>query len=327
MTNKKVRQATKDAATEWFVRLRDDPVSDSDRAAFEAWRNADPAHADAYREMERLWRGLDQVDHQSSTARVIQDTRGAKGARRPAVRRYATKRLAFAASVAAIVGFSAYGLTPAGLFAEHRTQAGEQSEITLEDGSVLHLNTATAISTEFTADKRQITLHSGEAYFEVAKDISRPFVVDAEIGQVEVLGTAFSVKRRDNRLEVIVTENRVTVSGQEHRPAVAAAGQGVRITEAGLTFLAHTNTETSLAWRRGRLVFDNKPLGEVLAELDRYRKGRIVVLDSALKTLPVTGSFAIDQADKTLGTIEQTLPLRLLRLSDLLVVVYADPPP
>lgn len=296
----------KDAAAEWFVRLRDDAVSDGDRAAFAAWRDADPAHAEAYREMERLWGGLDRIGDRIG-------------------RRRALRRMAAAASVAAAVGAGAYALTPTGLLADHRTGAGEQRRVTLEDGSTAHLNTATALSADFTAGSRRIALHGGEAYFEVAKDAARPFVVEAAGGRIEALGTAFSVRHREGAVEVIVTESKVAVSGPGRAAAVVAAGQGVRITDAGVGRVAPADARRALAWRRGRLVFDNRPLGEVLAELERYRPGRIVIIDGGLASLPVTGAFAVADSDVTLETIERTLPLRLYRLSDLLVLVDADP--
>lgn len=320
---------TKDAAAEWFVRLRDDAVSDGDRAAFAAWRDADPAHAEAYREMERLWGGLDRIGDR--IGRRAAGRRGADRALRARTgpkapgRRRALRRMAAAASVAAAVGAGAYALTPTGLLADHRTGAGEQRRVTLEDGSTAHLNTATALSADFTAGSRRIALHGGEAYFEVAKDAARPFVVEAAGGRIEALGTAFSVRHREGAVEVIVTESKVAVSGPGRAAAVVAAGQGVRITDAGVGRVAPADARRALAWRRGRLVFDNRPLGEVLAELERYRPGRIVIIDGGLASLPVTGAFAVADSDVTLETIERTLPLRLYRLSDLLVLVDADP--
>ena len=317
----------RDAATEWFVRLRDDAVSDADRAAFEAWRDADPAHSDAYAEMERLWSGLDQIKRRPGRPNGADGTLGMEAAPASSGRRRALRRMAIAASVAIAASLGAHTLSPTGFLADHRTGAGEHRKITLEDGSTVHLNTATALSAEFTANSRRITLHAGETYFEVAKDAGRPFIVDAEIGRIEALGTAFSVRRTEGAVEVIVTESRITVSAPGRGAAVLAVGQGIRVTDAGLGTVANVDPKMALAWRRGRLVFDNRPLGEVLAELARYRRGRIVTLDSAVEALPVTGSFAVADTDATLETIERTLPVHLYRLSDLLILVDAGPAP
>ncbi len=317
--------SVEDAATAWFVRLRDEEISDSDRGEFEAWREADPAHAEAYREIERLWAGLDRI------ARCPDDRNGAKSTRTntagPASpgRRHALRRMAIAASVTVAVCVSAYGLTRPGLFADHRTWPGEQRMIGLVDGSTVHLNTDTALSVDINADSREVTLHAGEAYFEVARDAARSFIVDASIGRIEVLGTAFSARHIEGGVEVIVTESNVAVSDHGQGSAVVAVGQSIRVTNAGLGTITKADAATALAWRRGRLVFDNRPLGEVLGELERYRRGRIVILDSAVEALRVTGSFAITDTDATLETIERSLPVRLRRLSDLLILVDADP--
>ena len=319
--------SVKDTATAWFVRLRDEAVSDSDRGAFEAWRAAAPAHAEAYREIERLWTGLDRIDRRADGRNGGGSTWAAMTGPASPGRRRALRRLAAAASVAVVAGVGAYGLTGPGLLADHRTGPGEQREIVLADGSTAHLNTATALSVDVTADSRRVTLHAGEAYFQVARDAARPFIVDAAIGRVEALGTAFSVRHMADGIEVVVTERKVAVSDRGQGSAVVAAGQRVRVTDAGLGAITEADAAMALAWRRGRLVFDNRPLGDVLGELERYRRGRIVILDSAAEALHVTGSFAIADTDATLETIGRTLPVRLRRLSGLLILVDAAPTP
>ena len=317
--------SVKDVAAEWFVRLRHDAVSEGDRAAFEAWRDADPAHANAYREMERLWAGLDQIELPAESRDHSEPARAAAISRAPFGRRRALQRFAIAASVAALACVGAYGLAPPGLFADHRTGFGEQRQIVLADGSTAHLNTASALAVDFTAGSRRVVLEAGEAYFEVATDSERPFIVESDDGRIEALGTAFSVKRADDAVEVIVTESKVAVSVPGEAAKRLAAGQGIRLSDSGLGEVINVDAATALAWRRGRMVFDNRPLGEVLAELGRYRQGRILVLDSAVETLPVTGSFSIADTDATLDAIERILPLRLRRLGDLLVLVDAEP--
>ncbi len=317
--------SAKDAAAEWFARLRHHAVSDEDRAAFEAWREADPAHAEAYREMERLWAGLDQIERPAPGRDRGDPARTATIGQAPLRRRLALRRFAIAASVAALACVGAYGLAPPGLLADHRTGFGEQREIVLQDGSTAHLNTASALTVEFTSGSRRVVLQAGEAYFEVAKDSARPFIVEAGSGRIEALGTAFSVRLADDAVEVIVTESRVAVSAPGQDSKRLAAGQGLRFSDSGLGEVAEVDAATALAWRRGRMVFDNQPLGEVLAELARYRQGRILVLDPEVESLPVTGSFSIADTNAALNTIERILPLRLRRFGDLLVLVAAEP--
>ena len=305
----------------WFVCLHDESVSDDDRVAFEIWRDADPAHAKAYGELERLWAGLGRIERRAQADDVADGARISEQSPASPDRRSVLRRMAVAASVLIVAGLGAYSLTPTGLLADHRTGPGEQRELVLEDGSIAHLNTATALSIDFDMDRRLIRLYDGEAYFEVAADVARPFVVATAFGRVEALGTAFSVRRTRQAVEVIVTESKVAVSARDDGKAIVAAGQGVRLTEVGLGAVTDSVASSALAWRRGRLVFNNRPLGEVLAELERYRRGRIVILDDAVASIPVTGSFAIVDTDITLDTIERILPVRVKRVTELLVLV------
>ena len=324
-TDESSTEAVKDAATAWFVRLRDEPLSDNVRRAFEDWRDAETTNADAYREIERLWSGLDQIDRRSVSRSVRQNVANPSAGSALRGRRLTWRRMATAASLVIVVFAGILSQTQPGILADYRTGIGEQRSIVLADGSTAQLDASTMLSVNFDADRRSTTLHGGEAYFDLATEPARPFVVDAGVGRVEALGTAFSVERRNGVVDVVVTESKVIVSDRRGRTAVVAAGQGVRITSAGLGSVALADALTALAWRRERLVFDNRPLGEVLDELQRYRRGRIVILDDELSALPVTGSFALSDTDATLETIERALPIRLYRLSDWLILVDARP--
>ncbi len=311
----------KDAATEWFVRMRDAPVSDASYAAFQAWLNEDPAHAEAYADLEKIWVGLDQIDPAEAAAVDLPTTE-------PRVlpgRRQSLRWMSLAASIALIGGIAGVATDWSAVLAEYRTTPGEQRRVLLSDGTTLHLNTATAISTEFTATRRGATVHSGEAYFEVARDPNRPFSVTAGLAEITVLGTAFSVKHVGDSVDVVVTKNRVEVSDPERTRKVVRAGQTVRVANGAVGAVATSNDFSSLAWRQGRLVFEGVPLGQVLVELERYRHGRIVITDASIQSLPVTGSFAISRGDAILDALEKTLPVRLTRLTDLLVLVSREP--
>ncbi len=317
------------AAVSWFVRLRDEAVTEADKAAFEAWLAGDPAHLRAYREMERLWSGLDSIGQGAELRRQADPAprppMPRKAAQGPGKggRRLGFRHMALAASLAAVVAFAAQNLIARGFFADHRTGAGEQTRLVLEDGSRVHLNTSSAVSASFEPNRRMISLQAGEAFFEVASDPQRPFTVETKLGRVEVLGTAFSIKQSDDSLEIVVSESEVKVSDLSGKSSLVVAGQGVQVSESGLGRVEPVNLETAFAWQRGRLVFNNRRLGEVLSEVERYRTGQIVIMDSALARLPVTGSFSIDDTDAILDTIGKTLPVRIYRATDYLVLVFA----
>lgn len=312
-------------ATEWFVRMRDEDVSDADRAAFRAWLETDSAHADAYHELERLWAGLDETDRRPSPR--IDELRAPSLDTPTATSRQSAaplRRITAAASLVVAVLLGAYALSSPGLLAELRTAAGEFRTVTLADGSTLQLNSASAVSTDFAAKQRLITLHKGEVYLQVAKDPGRPLVVESGSGRVTALGTAFSVDRNGDAAEIVVTEHRVEVSTPANDTAIVAANERVRVSGGELSPVQQVDVQRALAWRHGRLVFDRTPLTEVLAEIERYRAGRIVVMDDAVRNIPVTGAFSTTRHDQALETIEHSLPVRLVRISDLLILVFAD---
>ena len=329
-------RAVHDKAAEWFVRLRDDAVSEADRTAFHAWLEADSAHQQAYRELERMWAGLDDVQPSvSEAANVVELDLQAPVAEKgghgvdPAPRlkdgpRRPIHRPAIAASIAAVLVLCGYLVSLPGVFADHRTAAGEQRDISLADGSRILLNTASAVSVEMTERARHITLHTGEAFFDVSSDPDRPFTVDAGDGQIKVLGTVFSVHRQTAGTRVVVTESRVEVTGPFGKSEPLVAGETILAASTGLGVVTQANLKKDLAWLEQELVFVNTPLDQVLSEIDRYHPGRIVAMDTGIEDIPVTGIFSVSDSGRALDTVEQSLPVRFVRIGGLVVLAFAQ---
>ncbi len=321
MSNQDNSSLSEEAAA-WFVRLRDERATEEDRVAFAAWRKADPAHAAAYAELESLWSGLDHVSRHKHALNPVPRSL----ARTPPRRRSEASRLRrFSAAAIALLFIIVSGaaITPTGLFADYRTAAGEQRSVALADGSVILLDSDTSVSVDYSAKARRITLHEGEAYFTVVSDEDRPFSVDGGVGSVRVLGTAFSVRRDGGATRVVVTENSVRVSGPLGGVKELSPEQAVLVTGGGVGAVKTVDTNSILAWRRGRLVFEDRSLVDVLDELDRYHPGVIVSVGSGLADVTVTGSFSTDKADAALETIARTLPVDVTRMSDWVVLVRA----
>ncbi|BBU44244.1 sigma-70 family RNA polymerase sigma factor [Pseudomonas monteilii] len=206
------------------------------------------------------------------------------------------KQAGVAACVVLLVAATAAWQQAPMLLADYHTAVGERQVITLADGTRVTLNSASALSVVFNEHERRVVLDAGEALFETA-DEARPFVVETAGERVQGGAATFSV-RRDGR--VVLARGEATVG---ERPLAVAADAG-----------------TQMAWQRGKLIFNGKPLGQVLAELERYRHGRIVLSDSKLAAMEVSGVFDLDEPEALLRTLEQRYGLKVTYLPWLAVV-------
>ncbi|MCG6206731.1 FecR family protein [Rhodopseudomonas sp. HC1] len=293
-----------DQAIQWFVLLRDDEATEADRAAFATWLRSDPSHEASWHSLERMWSGLDVVGRPRQRRR----------------HRHTLKRAVTAAVVLLVVAGLGWQMIPVGLFADHRTSIGERKTITLEDGSQIELGTATALDVSFKPAERRIKLLTGEAFFTVAKDSTRPFIVTAGRGEVKVLGTAFDVKFAGD-VRVAVAQSRVQVGTPPGRPVEVTAGHEVRYGAGGLSAVTEADLDAVQAWRQNQLVFRDVPLSEVLAELGRYRRGSVLLLGGALGQRHVTAVFDTHDTDAALDIIAQSLSLRIYRATSWLTLM------
>lgn len=304
------------AAQQWFVLLRDEDATDADRQRFAAWLAADPAHGRGWAETEKLWARMDAV---VPALRSRENFRKAAPHNAPRLsRRGWLKR---AAAAALVLGGGVSFAVASDVFADHRTGTGERRSLKLADGSTVELDADSALSVSFSAGQRRIELHRGRVFFQVAADAARPFVVAAGNGEVRALGTAFTVKlASDGVVHVAVSEHAVAVSMKDESVRLEE-GRALAYGNAGLGPAAPADIASQLAWRQDHLFFQEAPLREVVADLDRYRPGRILIMDADLADLPVTGFFHSSQTEAALQTIASTLPVRLTRLTDRLVVI------
>lgn len=200
------------------------------------------------------------------------------------------------------------------------TAIGETRRVELADGSVVTLNTDTALSYHVDAQRRDVKLYRGEAYFQVMRDPTRPFVVDSPAGSVRVLGTAFNVRLDNDRAHVSVVEGRVSVSSAGEA-TVLTRSQSAWLHE-GIETGAERDADVITAWQRGRMVFYRTPLSDVMKELSRYRRGTIYIRGDALRALPVSGSFEVTHPEEGLRVVLSTLPVRSIALGSWLTVIY-----
>lgn len=293
-------------ALAWIVRLHSGDETAADCAAFEDWKAASDRHAAAARQAEALWQSLRPALH---------TWRGSR-------RRVLSLAVVAAAGMALAAGAALQPHSYAQLVADHRTATGEVRSIALKDGSVVDLDTGTSF--DVSDDQRTLTLYSGQIFVKVAPDPSRPFRVVTDKAETRALGTAFAVRLDKGSERIVVTEHAVRVTADATRQSVdVAEGQAVEIGPARSGKPYRVDTDSLLAWRKGGLHFRDLPFATVVAEVERYRPGRIVVLDDDIRRLPVTGNFDVGDTDAFLNAAAVSLPVSIVRLPGL-VVVWRD---
>lgn len=292
-------------AIAWFNRLRADRVPEKDRREFAAWLKRDAAHAQAFQEIEDLWRGLSKLPE-------------ARRRRRKAV----TRRTVGKGMVALMLAGGAWSLYRTHPFADYRTGVGERLTVRLPDGSRADLATSTVLSVDDGPRARRITLYAGEAYFEVAPSPGRPFIVEAGGGSITALGTAFAVADGDDRVLVTVTQHAVSIDVGARRMQLDAGMQSA-FDATGIGNPTAVDDAVALAWLEGRLVFVNARLDRVVEALNRWRRGRLVIMNSALAAHPVTLIVNLEDIDDALRQLEDALPLALTSVTPYLTLLHA----
>ncbi|GGG23628.1 sensor [Rhizobium wenxiniae] len=292
-------------AEEWFALLLDEGATANDRAEFRAWLQRSPEHVAAYSELERLWLGAaalpEVMPNPSLTRRKVLKSGGA-----------------LVVLAAAGLGSAIYLRSAA---ADYRTGVGETARFTLPDGSIVELSTATAISLDFTTNQRRVVLREGEAFFIVAPDASRPFVVACKQLRSTALGTQFSVGMQENDIVVAVTEHTVRVSSPTEEQDVRE-GQSVIFANDRLSVPVMMDVDAQLSWRGGKLVFISTPFEDVVATLSRWRRGKMIVMDRTLSRRPVSIIVDVRRAGRILENLENGLPIRIASYSPWLTLIY-----
>jgi transmembrane sensor len=179
---------------------------------------------------------------------------------------------------------------------DYSTTIGEQRSMQLSDGTHVALNSETQLTIAYETARRVVHLTRGEAFFDVAKDAQRPFIVIAGAHRVTALGTSFVVRFDSVRTAVTLLEGKVAVSGPADDSAAPAdvllnAGQRVVMTPTEPPKVDAPRIEVVTAWRRGEVILDDSPLAEAVAEMNRYDRTVIVIDDAQIEGLLVSGLY------------------------------------
>ncbi|MGE4430829.1 MAG: FecR domain-containing protein [Sphingobium sp.] len=308
-------------AARWITERDAGLLSAQDEIHLADWLAADPLHAAAYRRLERSWAmmsdpALETVTHPHSTVLPF----------RLPVR----SRQWLGGAVAACLALMVVGAAqdwPTRLRADAMTGTGEQRRVKLADGSLVQLNTGSAIRIDYGDKQRVIRLLKGEAAFTVTADRTRPFTVEAGDGATTALGTRFIVRRDGADTDVAVTEHSVRVAwpGTGTPPgqnAVVKEGQAARYGAGGFVTPHAADLDAAAAWTRERLVFVNRSLADVVAELNRYHPGYIRVMGDDLARRRFSGVFPVNDPLGAIDTIQKTLGITSTRITNRLIFLH-----
>jgi transmembrane sensor len=289
-------------ASEWIARLNADHVSAEDRARFEAWRRSDLLNSRAFEELSRTWNRFSRAGQLARggvpgrPAPPLKTYRGSRRWKVPAAA--AAALLVVALAIGTYVRWMARPET-------FQTAVGVQFAVNLPDGSLMEMNSNTRVQIDFDRNQRVVRLERGEAFFKVVHNAARPFWVATPDGWARDVGTQFDVYVKPGDLLVTVSEGAVQVGAG--RGAAAASGSG-RMGSATVTLargqqadlasgravkrtLSAERLAEAVAWRGGSVFFEDRPLGEVVSQLNRYSVEQLVLEGDALRKLRVGGVF------------------------------------
>lgn len=316
-------------ASAWLIELQEDPDDPMMRRRLGEWIAASPANARAWTSVQGLshlargmtpelsaeWRPeLDRV-------RSAESLRGTVEAPRSPTRRWriGAAALALAACLAFIAG---PGLLIR-LQSDFRTETAESRVLDLPDGSQVTIAAGSAVAFDMAGKERKVTLLSGEAFFQVTPDPSRPFRVVAGDVETSVVGTSFNVRRDAEGVAVSVEEGRVAVSAAS-KSELLGAGDAVWMSWRGEALRSNVPPQLVATWRQGQLILHDRPIGEAVDQLRRYYDGAIVVASRALSTKSVTGAFNLHDPEDALRGMARAHGAKVRRFSPWLIVMSDD---
>lgn len=314
-----------DGAILWYVRLAANPSDDAQESAFTDWHRADPNHAEAWQRVEAL-RGKMVRTLSAVPSPVARDVLGA--CLPSSGRRRMLKTLAWA-------GTGSAGLwllrEPLGISqqwqiatADLRTPTGQRRSVNLPDGSLLHMNTASAVDLRFDQDLRLLILRQGDIEITTAPDLRmRPFVVQVPDARLTPVGTRFGVSLRKTDTLLTVSQGAVDLSWRKDPgPLRVPAGRQVRFDSVSVDAVEALD-DSAIAWTDGQIRANRMLLGDFLAELARYQPGWLRC-DPSIATLRITAIHALEGPDSVravLETLPRTLPVRVRHVSPWLTLV------
>lgn len=302
-SNKADLRAARAEAAAWLARLRSEERTSDDEHGFRAWL----AESERNREAFEVTNSIFEMAGAAPRAALLPSREAATVNRRHVLR--AGIGLA-AASVAGIAVYLRSGST-------YATEIGEQRKVSLEDGTLASLDTDTEIHVSMNNRRRRVDLRRGRAHFDVADDPARPFQVIAGDQWVTASRAHFDVSRDGALVSVLLEQGPVSiapVSEMENgasMPRVIEPGQMLVVTADKIVRDERPVMSQAIAWRHGRLAFFEEPLSEAVAEMNRYTRRPIVILDADIGQLPISGNYSVGDTEAFATSVSVLLPVRV----------------
>lgn len=297
-------------AEAWLVRLSSGEATTRDAEAFRDWCARSPRHEEAARRARRLWTLLGSVVESERRNHKDQGSSSVVSAQRAGSHRVGRRAFIGMATAAAAAGFVVVGptlgwrsvLEESG---DYRTATGEQKRVTLSDSVSLDLNTQTRVNRRLaSAGGTAIEVLSGEVGVKVREN-KRTLIVYAGGGVIEASVARFNVSYWQDEVCVTCIAGSINVDTPGGGKALSA-GLQMTYSEQGVGGITRANMEKVTGWQQERLVFDNETLAQVITEINRYRKGRIIILSEQLAQRRVQARIGLDQLDSVISLIKES---------------------
>ena len=339
-------------ASDWLLRIQAGSLDSEELAQWLQWYDADSANRSAFEKVQATFESihaLPQSERSAWASRLNALEQPQRSRVRVLLPRFSRPvwATAFALTIALIAGLVVWQLGEHGPVetSAFKTERATHRDIALPDGSRVRLGARSQLFVNFTSQTRYLVLEGGEAFFDVAKDKERPFLVQAGEVTIRAVGTEFNVRRVMDKTIVAVTEGVVEVrptlraDDRSARQAAnrstskairVAAGEQVSVDPAAavaVVSVKQIDSEAVIGWQEGRLEFVDEPLGMVIETINRYSHREIVITDKAINELRFSGTVSREHIDEWLFALSEIFPVDVRRVGNETVLISQRPVP
>lgn len=356
MTTKNNVYNRKKEAAEWFALYESDDISSQQQSDFESWINSDPENRLAYKQLKKISSKIELLSRVNQAIPELipgnlkesiaecHDLMVLSSRRNQSMKIFSTIAASFLVVLTSVFLWQFNGLESENESLEYKTLVGQQLTQMLDDGSLVTLNTDSKLKVSFTKNERRLHLFKGEVYFDVAKDPNRPFIVSSKNIKASAIGTAFTVRNRANKVEVTVFEGKVKVESNSNVNSLEkiiknkTLKKDKEINNAQLYFLSPgekiihksssneiskqpvSNLEKADSWRKGKVIFDNKSIAEMIDEIQFYIPDRIIITSKKIAAMKMGGTFYTDNTKSFFSALDVIDSIKIIKKHNVIII-------